>query len=302
MKKKSFYAAIVMMALSSTAGAQGQGVDACYASLGNGQASDALAQADKVLGSEANNREALLCKGRAHVELKQYDNGIAALQAADKLSAKPADHVIALLMIGNVQKEAGKRAEAVTTYNDALTTAKERNDKTLQRLALNVMGEAEVEAGETQTGLQYYLQAADLAANDNERAENYGQIASTHSKLGNHEQAIEYQVKAMLMQERSGEPDDYAHAGLELGRYYIAAKDYSRAEKSIGKILKFAQDNGSAYWEARSNYYLGLNKAGQGDIAAARTLLLDAHHNARRIGATTLAGEIGEATLKLPAQ
>jgi len=302
MKKNALYAAIVMLLLSSGALAQSQGVAACYAALESGQAEDALSQADKALSAEANNREALLCKGRAHVELKQYGNGIAALQAADKLSAKPADHVIALLLIGNAQKGAGKSADAAASYNDALNTAKERNDKTLQRLALNVISESEVEAGKSQEALQHYLQAAQLAANDNERAESYGHIASTYSKLGNYDQAVEYQVKAALMQERAGEPDDYAHAGLELGRYYIAVKDYGRAEKSISKILKFAQDNGSAYWEARSNYYLGLSKAGQGDTAAARTLLLDAHRNARRIGATSLAGEIGEAMRKLPEQ
>lgn len=302
MKKNACCVAFAMFLLSSAATAQNQGASACYASLEGGQAEDALVQAEKVLGSDANNREALLCKGRAHMELKQYDDGIVALQAADKLSAKPADHVIALLMIGNAQRGAGKQTEAAASYHDALAVAKEKNDKTLQRLALNVIGEAEVEAGQLQQGLQHYLQAAELAANDNERAENYSHIASTYSKLGNHDQAVEYQVKTMLMQERAGEPDDYAHAGLELGRYYMAAKDYDRAEKSIGKILKFAQDNGSAYWEVRSNYYFGLSKAGRGDTAAARTILLDAHHNARRIGATSLAGEIGEAMIKLPTQ
>jgi len=146
------------------------------------------------------------------------------------------------------------------------------------------------------------LQGAGLAANDNERGENYGRIAAAYSKLGNHEQAIEYQVKATLMQERAGEPDEYANAGLELGRLYMAAKNYARAENAFKKVLKFAQENGSAYWEARSNYMLGLNKAEQGDVEGGRTLMLDAHHNARRIGAASLAAEIGNAMIKLPAK
>ena len=294
------FAIALLLCLPFTAHAQSQGVTTCYQALESGKAVDAVTQADKVLRAEAGNREALLCKGRAHSELKQYNEALATLQAADKLSSQPADHVIALLLIGNVHKDAGNQADALASYNQALDTAKAKNDKTLQRLALNIIGETQVETGQVQEGLQNYLQGAELAANDNERGENYSRIATAYSKLGNNNQAIEYQVKAMLMQERAGEPDEYANAGLELGRLYITAKNYGQAEKAINKILKFARDNGSAYWEARSNYMLGLSKAEQGDSAAARTLLLDAHHNARRIGAASLAAEIGNAMLKLP--
>lgn len=290
----------LLLCLPPVANAQNQKTAACYDALESGKAADALMHADKLLKADTKNREALLCKGRALAELKQYNEGLAALQAADQLSSQPADHVVALLLIGNVQKDAGKQAEALASYNQALDTAKGKNDKTLQRLALNIIGETQVEAGQTQEGLQSYLRGAELAANDNERGEDYGHIATAYSKLGNHQQAVEYQVKAMLMQERAGEPDEYANAGLELGRLYMTAKNYGQAENAINKVLKFAQENGSAYWEARANYMLGLNKAEQGDVERARTLLLGAHHNARRIGAATLAAEIGNAMLKLP--
>jgi tetratricopeptide (TPR) repeat protein len=302
MKTAKLHAALLLLSLSPFVAAQDQDVAACDRLLEEGKAAEALARADKAIKAASSNREALLCKGRAHAELKQYNESLAALQSADKLSSQPADHVIALLLIGNVQKDAGKQAEALASYKQALDVAKDRQDKALQRLAMNIIGETQIEAGQVQAGLQHYLQAAELAANDGERGESYTRIAFTHAKLGNYDQAIEYQVKAMLMLERVGEPDEYAHAGLELGRYYVAAKDYSKAENAINKVLKFARDNGSAYWEARANYYLGLAKAEQGQVDAARTLLLDAHHNARRIGATSLAGEIGNAMLKLPAK
>lgn len=293
---------VSLLLISSLAMAQGREVDACYQLLEEGKPEEALAQAEKALGADKNNREALLCKGRTHAELEQYKESLSALQAADKLSSRTADHVIALLLIGNVQKEAGQQAEAFASYQQALDAAKEKQDKTLQRLAMNVLGEAQVEAGQVQQGLQTSLQAAELAANDGERGEDYVRIGSAYAKLGNFDQAVEYHVKAMLMLERVGERDEYANAGLELGRLYIEAGNYSQAENAISKILKFARDNGSTYWEAHSNYYLGLAKAKQGQTEAARTLMLDAHHNARRIGAATLAGEIGNAMLKLPQQ
>lgn len=292
--------ALLLLLMSSLATAQGREVEACYRLLEEGRPSEALVEADKALSADNSNREALMCKGRTHAELKQYDESLAALRAADKQSSRTADHVITLLLIGNVQKDAGRQAEAFASYQQALDAAREKQDKTLQRLAMNILGEAQVEAGQAQQGLQTLVQATELAANDGERAEDYVRIASTHARLNNLDQAIEYQVKAMLMLERVGERDDYANAGLELGRLYMEAGNHLQAENAINKVLKFARDNGSAYWEARSNYYLGLVKAKQGQTEAARTLMLDAHHNARRIGATTLAGEIGNAMLKLP--
>ena len=288
--------------LPHLATAQNKAAAACYTALEKDKPQEALTSADNQLRADPVNREVLLCKGRAHSELKQYDEGLVALQAAEKLSTRTTDHVIALLMIGNLQKEAGKLPEAVASYNKALDDAKANNDKSLQRLALNVIGLTQVEAGQMKEALHNFELGVPLAANDNERSENYGHLAAAHSRLGNHDQAIEYQIKAMLMLERVGEPDEYANAGLELGRFYMAAKMYDQAETTINKILKFARDNGSAYWEARSNYMLGLNKVEQGDIDAGRTLLLDAHHNARRIGATSLAGEIGNIMIKLPSK
>lgn len=301
MKSTTLNIGLFLFMFSIAATAQDQHVSACYEALDSGKADEALAHAGQAINADKNNREALLCKGRAHAELKQYDEGLIALKAADKLSDKPADHVIALLLIGNVQKDAGQKTEAIGSYRQALEAAQANNDKTLQRLALNVIGGAHVETGQMNEGLQNFLEASKLAANDTERGEDFGQIASVYNKLGRHDQAIEYQVKAVLMQERMGEPDQYAHAGLELGSYYTAAKDYAQAEKAITKVIKFARDNGSAYWEARANYYLGLTKAEQGQTETARTILLEAHHTARRIGATSLASEIGNAMLKLPA-
>ena len=291
--------AISLLCFSTYAAAQDQHVSACYKALENGKAAEALTHADQALSANKNNREALLCKGRSHTELEQYSEGVAALQAANKLSAKPVEHIVPLWLIGNAYKGAGQQSQALESYRQARAAAKAQKDIMLERLSLNLIGEAQVEAGQLDEGLQTFTEASELAANDTERGENYVQIASTHNKMGNHDKAVEYQVRAVLMKQREGERDQYAHAGLELGRYYTAAKDYIQAENAINKIAKFAQDNGSAYWEARANYYLGATKSAQGKPDEARTILQEAHQTARRIGATALADEIGNAMLNL---
>lgn len=301
MKSIRLNIALSLFCFSTYAAAQDQHVAACYKALENGKAAEALTHADQALSADKNNREALLCKGRSHTELKQYTEGVAALQAADKLSTKPIERVVPLWLIGNAHKGAGQQNQAVESYQQARAAAQAQKDTMLERLSLNLIGETQVEAGQLDQGLETFLEASELAANDTERGENYVQIASTHDKLGNHDKAVEYQVKAVLMKQREGERDQYAHAGLELGRYYTAAKDYVQAENAINKIAKFARDNGSAYWEARANYYLAATKSAQGKPDEARTIFQEAHQTARRIGATALADEIGNAMLNLPA-
>ena len=117
-------------------------------------------------------------------------------------------------------------------------------------------------------------------------------IADVYSKQTKHDQAIEYQVKATLMQERSGDPGSFAAATLELGRMYNDAKDYPNAEKYINKIIKLGREQGGPYWEAMGYLYLAKSKSSRGQAAEARTLLAQAQKISDEIGAQTLSTKI----------
>ncbi|HZV98421.1 MAG TPA: hypothetical protein VFF74_05485 [Methylophilaceae bacterium] len=275
-------------------------ISACNQAIGEGDASKALAYAEQVLKHDKNNRSALLCKGRAHGGTGQVREALAALQAAEKLSASPNEHMVALTLIGNVQKSAKQSEEAIATYRKSLDIARADKNKYFERINLNLIGETQVDSNQLEAGLQNYLAASPLAANDNERADSYARIASTYSSLGKHDQAIEYQIKAFLMEERGGNLDHYANAGLELGRIYTVAKDYLNAEKYLNKILKLSKDQGGAFWEAKSYYYLALAKAASGDAASAKTFLSDAQSISDEIGAQALSEQIAQAQSKLP--
>lgn len=274
-------------------------INQCNHNIKDGNASDALNSAEQALQLDKASHAGLLCKARAHAVLKQYDQAIEALQASVKAAANPNERILSLLLLGNAQREAGQSAAALDTYQKSLTLSQGEKNNAFQRTSLNLIGATQMEGGQIEAGLKSYQQGSQLAANDNERGESYALIASAHDKLGDHAAAIEYQIKAMLMQESAGERDEYANAGLELAHYYMTARDYTGAEKTLNKILQFARDNGSAYWEARASYVLGQVKAAQGDTDAARTLMLGAHHTARQIGASSLANEINNAMLDL---
>ncbi len=272
----------------------------CNQSIVDGNASKALAYAEQVLKQDKNNHGALLCKGQAYGGTGQINEALAALQAAEKNTATVVDHIVTLILIGNVQKSAKQYPEALNTYRQSLAMSQAEKDKHFERISLNLIGETLVDTNQLEAGLESYLQGGKLAANDNERADNYARIADTFSALGKYDQAIEYQIKAVLMEQQGGDLNHFANASLELGRFYTAAKDYLNAEKHINRIIKLSKDQGEAFWEAKSYYYLALAKAANNQPEAAKKLLTDAQHICEDIDAVSLNNEISHALNKLP--
>ncbi len=272
---------------------------ACGQAVFNGDNAKALAIAEKVLKQDQANRTALLCRGRANSGLGQHDLALSDLQAAEKLSVTPLEHMKGLTFIANAQRDAKNYNEALSSYRQSLAIAQAQKDRQFERINLNQIGDTLTASNQLDAALQSYLAAGKLDANDNERAEGYGLIAAAYEALGQHDKAIENQVKATVMEERAGELDNYANAYLELGRIYTAAKDYPRAEKSINKIVKLSKDQGGPYWEAKSYYYLARTKIAAGDAAAAKPLLADALRISQEVGDQPLSEEIKQAQAQL---
>jgi tetratricopeptide (TPR) repeat protein len=268
----------------------------CNHAIAEGDASKALAYAEQVLKQDKNNHDALLCKGRAHGGIGQFEQALTALQAAERQSATPLEHIVALTLIGNVQNSSHQYDNALASYKQSLAMAQTEKDAAFQRINLNLIGDTLAASNKMQAALDSYVAGSSFTANDNERADSFARIAATNSALGKHDQAIEYQIKSQLMEERGGDLDHYANAGLELGRIYTVAKDYANAEKSINQIIKLSKDQGGAYWEAKSYYYLARVKAERGETDAAGKLLADAQRISNEIGAQALSDQISQAT------
>ena len=114
--------------------------------------------------------------------------------------------------------------------------------------------------------------------------------------MNQHDLALEYQIKAYVMHAAVGTLDQFAHTSVELGRYYLLVKNYVSAENTLNKILKFAQEQGGAYYEAQASCVLAKVKVATGDIPAAKTLIENAKAIARNTNDTVLAEEISKET------
>jgi tetratricopeptide (TPR) repeat protein len=274
-------------------------IDQCNQALNNGDTSRALDYADEVLKQDAANREALLCKGRALVESGQYPEALVTMQAAQRFSATPIERIVALSLTGNVQKEAKRYDEALATYRQSLAIAQAENDIRFERINHNLIGETLIETNQLDAALESYLIGGELAANDTERADNYSRIAQTYSSLGKHDQAVEYQIKTVLSEERSGDFNQFAYASLELGRIHTVAADYVNAEKVLHRLIDRSKSQGAPFWEAKAYYYLALEKIATSQLAEAKDLLTQAQQISQEIGADALNAEVSQTLSKM---
>jgi tetratricopeptide (TPR) repeat protein len=272
---------------------------ACNAALNNGDMTAASKAVDEVLQQQANHHEGLLCKGRVLGAQGNYKDALTALEQALKGAEPGFEEIINHLLIGNLHKNNQQYVLAIASYNQSVKVCETEKNNKFKHINLNLIGESQALNGDQNAALASYLAASKLANNDNERADSFERLGATYSALGQHDNAIEYQLKGLLMQKKAGTLDQYANASLELGRIYTVAKDYANAEKTLNKLAQFSKDNGGAYYEAKSNYLLAQAKLQNGDAASAKALLAAAYSQANSIGEGALAAEIDASLKKL---
>jgi tetratricopeptide (TPR) repeat protein len=270
------------------------GADSCEQALDAGNAAAAVSAARQAVKNDRDPREAYLCLGRAHEELGQFDEALSALQTAEKLALQPQDRMTAITLQGNVLRSASKPAEAVVQYRRSLEIALAEKNTAFERIDRNQMGSALQEGGDAAAALEQFQQGLKVAANDNDRADSHGRIAAAQSLLGQHDKAIEHQLKSVLYEEKAGDFNHYANAMLELGRICLVGKQYGDAEKWLNKFLGTIAEAGDSYWQARTRFLLAQVKSAKGEGSAAREQWLQAKAMAERIGARQLLAEIAQ--------
>lgn len=293
------FISLFVISFNAKADALSDKVTACNTALNKADISSALASADEILKQQSNHRDGLLCQGRALGAQGKYDEALKVLQMAEKQSQPGFEKILSHIFIGNLHKNNHKFAEAMASYEASFKLAEAEKLDRFKRINLNLMGETHTLNKDLTAALASYTAATKLAMNDNERADDFERLAATYSGLGKSNEAIEYQLKATLMHDKSGTREQFANASVALGQVYEAAKDYPAAENTYAKLLKFSKDNGSAYYETVANFGLARIKAAVGDTAGAKTMLAEASAAAKSIGEAQLAAEIETSLKKL---
>jgi tetratricopeptide (TPR) repeat protein len=202
------------------------------------------------------------------------------------------EQIVSHLLIGNLHSANNKNTEAIASYTKSLQLSEAGNNQKFARINHHLLAEVYTQNNDLNAALASNLAGSKLAMNDNERADSFERLAASYSALNQHDSAIEYQLKAALMQQKSGTLDQYANASLVLGEIFEKAKDAAGAEKTYARLIKFSKDNGGAYYEAKASFALAKLKASNGQQDAANTLFGEAYSVASKAGEKELATEI----------
>jgi tetratricopeptide (TPR) repeat protein len=269
-------------------------ISACNQALDQANPNQAIQIADNLLKQNNTHADALLCKGRAYSALGQNDEAEKTLILAAKNAQAGFDTTIANLVLGNFYKQHQNPDLALASYQKSLASSQQEKNQKFIRISHNLIAEAYTQKHDYNAALNSYQAGSELANNDNERADSFERLASTYQALNQLDNAVEYQLKAVLMQKKAGSLDQYAEASLTLGKLFTQNKDYTSAEKTLQRLLKFSQENGGAYYEAKADLYLAQTKQAQGDKASATLLLQDAKKIAAKIQADDLIASINK--------
>jgi tetratricopeptide (TPR) repeat protein len=268
----------------------------CNKLLEKGDIANALMQANKVLNYKKNDRDALICQGRALVAKDDLNGALTAFKLADLQSKEPFDKTISTLLIGHTYKSLKQSELAISSYQKTIANAQLAGSKAFERVAYNAIGDIYSNEKLLAQALDAYQLGRKLAANDNERGESCEKVALTYHHMNQDDLALEFQIKAYLLHDVSGTLDQYAHSSIELGRYYAIVKNYANAEKTLNKIIKFAKEQGGAYYEAQASYVLAKVKVATNDIPAAKLLVENAKSIAKATNDKALEEEITQET------
>lgn len=243
----------------------------CTLALNKGEFTKAITVSETIIKLEPSGSAGYLCKGRALGAQGNYAAALIALDLSTKNAKDSFDQIIGHTVTGNLHKQFNKNAAAITSYEKSLEICKAvKNDK-FARINHTLIGETQVLNKTLDLAIASFTASEKLSNNDHERADSYEHLATTYSAMGKHDLAIEFQVKAVLMQRKSGTLDQLANASLEMGRIYTVAKDLPNAEKTYTKLAEFSKENGGSYYEAKAYIGMAQTKFAIGDKASANT-------------------------------
>jgi len=274
-------------------------VTACNDAIKKGEAQMALTQAEAILNKNSVDYEGLLCKGRALSLQGYYPEALATMEQAVKSVNDTFSQIITHILIGNLHQTNQQPVAAIASYKRSLAICEKTANNTYKRINHQLIGDVHFKLNDLNEALDSYSISTHLANNDNERTESFERLAKTYHALVNHDKAIEYQLKAVMMQKQAGSLTAYADSSLLLGQYFFDAKEYGHAERNYKKLAEFAKTNGGAYYEAKANFHLAETLFANGDQTAAKALFIDAANLAKKIGDQALVDEIDATQKKL---
>lgn len=238
-----------------------------------------------------NSYDGAMCVGHAQHAMGDYSAAELSFTKAEKLITDKFSSMLAITFLARSAHAAGKPDEALTHYERSLKLAEEINLSQGKWTNLNEIGQIYQEKKNYKIALEHFKDAHSFASNDNERSESNQLIALAYHQSGDNDQAVVYQLKSTMLEERSGDADQFLNAKLKLALYAMDGKDYKRSNNELSYIIKVSKEVKSIYWEARATLYQSQLERLLGNLDNSKALLKSATSLANKSGIQSLIKE-----------
>ncbi len=191
----------------------------------------------------------------------------------------------ALNMKGIILRRAGRHAEALETYEQALQVAREVEETTLERFLLNNSGLALAYLGEYSEALERYERALDRCQRLGHRkyeGEYYVNIGHAYYLLGRTEDAVSSIRKGIYRGRQTEMDSDVANGLISLGLCYLEQENLEAADRSLHEGLRLADSIPEAYFGVHAMFALAKVRLAAGTSDDAETALMQAEDGIER--------------------
>ena len=141
MKLKITLSLIVIALFFNNVYANSSDTLACNQALDKGDITTALTQASRALSANENDKDALICQGRAQAAKGDMTNALVSFKLANAQSIDVFDKTISTLLLGNAYKSLKHYDEAIASYQQTILNAKAANNLSFERLGHNAVGD-----------------------------------------------------------------------------------------------------------------------------------------------------------------
>lgn len=264
--------------------------DTCAALLASGKIESAIET-----GRKQADVSGWICAGRGLGTSNKYPEALEAFKKAESLATSPYERVLVAISKARLIRDSGDNEQAIAAYQQGFDLATQLKQRQGQLVNLNEMGQLFLSKNDAKAALEHFIKAYSYAANDNERAESNELVALAYRALGDYTHAVEYQLKGVSLERRSGELSSYLYAALELADLRTLNMDFRAARKDLDEVLVMARDVNSDYWIARALLVLGKLEIAQDNSEAGKQFLHQSLESAQKAGDTDLINVVTKA-------
>lgn len=203
----------------------------------------------------------LCLKGFCHRLKGEYDAGFQELNEALTIAYKINDRnmqATALYYLGNIYRDLGELANALTHYEKALAINEDLGEEYYQSVILSSISNLLYDLGDYDSALEYALKCLPIferVHNVNSLLNNYNTLGNIYFKKDQFDEALHYFEENL----KRSEPDTAAYVMAEsgIGKVYYKTLDFENAKKYLTHAVSEAQKMSNAEVQIICHFYLG---------------------------------------------